>query len=344
MSEFDVLKDELDLDLSEYDKNNNSLPFLEDFIDKVLKSLIYLGRRDDIRNLEFAKRQKIREGRVVPSYEIIFKKIKNRNITDDELVEFLKLFNDPQFEDTLNHFIDLQNQVLDKQRLYHGTIASIDGTINPSKSVDLNQEKAVLATNKKFIALAFIPRWGDEDLTLGRTNDNNYYLKEKYSGAFKEIFQGLKGYIYHVDSSGFESDPRLKMKEVIFASKNPVKILKKEVINDVWAQLKNFSELKLIQNSVIQNQRPRTRKTRVQSILFHKEIFKTKEQCIAWIKRQNKERKGRDYDFIFSKYDPPDSPTEMYHRFRQFDPDPDKEHRTSLEGEIDKGVKFVYEY
>ncbi len=108
--------------------------------------------------------------------------------------------------------------------------------------------------------------------------------------------------------------------------------------------MKNFSELKLIQNSVIQNQRPRTRKTRVQSILFHKEIFKTKEQCIAWIKRQNKERKGRDYDFIFSKYDPPDSPTEMYHRFRQFDPDPDKEHRTSLEGEIDKGVKFVYEY
>jgi len=84
-------------------------------------------------------------------------------------------------------------------------------------------------------------------------------------------------------------------------------------------------------------QRERTRKTRVQTILFDKNVFKSKEQCIAWIKRQNKEGS----DFKFSKYDPP-SKTEEYHRFRQFDPDDTKEHRTS--GWIDKGVKFVYEY
>ena len=88
-------------------------------------------------------------------------------------------------------------------------------------------------------------------------------------------------------------------------------------------------------------QKERTKTTRVQTILFDKTVFKTKDQCVDWIIRQNKERKGRDYDFVHSKYDPA-SKTEQYHRFRQFDPDDTKEHRTS--DWIDKGIKFVFEY
>jgi hypothetical protein len=107
-----------------------------------------------------------------------------------------------------------------------------------------------------------------------------------------------------------------------------------DFINKIMSLNLNFSDYKMKYQYFVFN-RERTRKTSVQSILFDKKIFKTKEQCIAWIKRQNK-------DFKFGKYDPPGE-TGKYHRFRQFDPDPKKEHRISKEP-IDKGVFFIYEY
>jgi hypothetical protein len=86
----------------------------------------------------------------------------------------------------------------------------------------------------------------------------------------------------------------------------------------------------------------RKKKTSIQSILFDKNIFKTKQQCVSWIKKQNKEKAGRTYDFKYGKYDPPDTPTQKYHRFRQFPPNPNKQYRIS--SEIDTGVKFIYEF
>jgi hypothetical protein len=74
----------------------------------------------------------------------------------------------------------------------------------------------------------------------------------------------------------------------------------------------------------------------IQSVIFEKKYFKTKQQCVSWLKRQNKERSDK-YDFVWGNYDE----TEDHHRFRQFDPTPGARHRIE---EIDKGIKFIYEF
>lgn len=78
-------------------------------------------------------------------------------------------------------------------------------------------------------------------------------------------------------------------------------------------------------------------RSQVQSIIFEKKYFKTKEQCIDWLRRQNKEKDEEKYDFTTKDYDESDE----YHRFRQFNPKEGARFRTV---EIDKGVKFIFMY
>jgi DNA polymerase III alpha subunit (gram-positive type) len=155
-----------------------------------------------------------------------------------------------------------------------------------------------------------------------RQKENNMFIKSRN----QNLQHNLNNYKYNRNIS--DSEER-RFKELYFS---------KEFENNVDFLLEE------LQKNIEFQTTQRRRKTRVQSILFHVNFFKTKEQCIAWIKRQNKERKGRDYDFVYSKYDPPSGPRESYHRFRQFPPNKNKEHRISKGWEIDNGVKFIYEY
>jgi hypothetical protein len=148
-------------------------------------------------------------------------------------------------------YTDDENKLKVMRRMtvyYHGTSVNLDvgQTLKPKESPILNNEKAVFASNRRMVSLIFIPRWSDSDIDFGYYGDikyNDFYLQEKYEGAFEEIFKGVSGYIYNLDPKNIHSDKRLGMKEVEFISKKPVKILKKEYIKDVWYALQQYKNV-----------------------------------------------------------------------------------------------------
>lgn len=120
---------------------------------------------------------------------------------------------------------------------YHGSSNKLEGDyLEPRPSKVIEGEEAVFATNEKYVSLVFIPKWSDCDLTFGFHNGKPM-LMEVYAGAF-DLLKNVSGYIYYVDPENFKKDKRLGMQGVEFISKKNEKILKKEVIEDVYAELK----------------------------------------------------------------------------------------------------------
>ena len=130
------------------------------------------------------------------------------------------------------------------QYYYHGSSNEIDGDyIEPKLSKVIDDEEAVFATNEKYVALVFIPKWSDCDLEFGHYGDVPHMM-EIYPGAFDKL-KNVSGYMYYLDPTNFESDSRLGMKKHEFISKQKEKIIKKEFVEDVWKELEK-SEIKLI--------------------------------------------------------------------------------------------------
>lgn len=127
---------------------------------------------------------------------------------------------------------------------YHGSSAEITDTyLKPRPSRVLDGEKAVFATNKRYISLMFIPKWSDSDIEFGFINDKPY-AREIYPNAFN-ILKNVSGYIYYLDSKGFKTDKRLGLQGAEFINKKKVKILESEYIKDAYKELKK-SDIKFI--------------------------------------------------------------------------------------------------
>ena len=126
---------------------------------------------------------------------------------------------------------------------YHGSSVNISGKyLLPRKSYVINNEKAVFATNRKYIALTFAIKWDDSIFAQGHIN-KKLYIRELYPNTF-DMFK-TSGYIYYVNSKGFHGDKRLGMTGFEFIKHGKVKILKKQYIKNVYDELKK-SNLRMI--------------------------------------------------------------------------------------------------
>ena len=125
---------------------------------------------------------------------------------------------------------------------FHGSQTYIkDKVLEPRPSNILNKEKAVFATNKKWIAVFMMA--GENDIGFGFYN-NIPYIEEEYPGAFDQLKIG--GYIYYMDSSQFKSDKRLGMPGHEFISDKKVKILKTIKIKNAYNYLKRQKDLRFV--------------------------------------------------------------------------------------------------
>lgn len=123
----------------------------------------------------------------------------------------------------------------DKQAAYyHGSDKDID-VLEPRPGHPVGGEPVVFGTPDRGMAISNIPKWKDSDFEQGRINDEPFYMKEQYPGAFDKLFTKAKGKLYTLPEEGFSKDPRLMPSEVI--SRQPVKPIAKEEIKDVIAEL-----------------------------------------------------------------------------------------------------------
>lgn len=118
--------------------------------------------------------------------------------------------------------------------LYHGSSEIIE-ILEPYYS-DILDDKAVFATNKRWLALCFIAKFKDSDIKIGLVNGIPY-LEEVKKDAF-DIFK-TSGYIYTVSSEGFKSHKKLGLKGSEFIKKTETKIIETEKIDNVYMSLKN---------------------------------------------------------------------------------------------------------
>lgn len=119
--------------------------------------------------------------------------------------------------------------------LYHGSIKPNIKILQPMSSKVIDDEKAVFATDEKYLCVFFIARLSDNDVDLGYVN-NIPIATEQYPGAFDKM-KNIDGYIYYLDASNFINDSRLGMQGHEFISYTKQKVIKEEYIPDVYEYL-----------------------------------------------------------------------------------------------------------
>ena len=119
--------------------------------------------------------------------------------------------------------------------LYHGSQVEIkDGWLEPRPSRVINGEKAVFATNTKWMAIAFASGLKHTQIDLGIASGTPY-LMEMCPNAFDLL--KIPGYLYMVSSKGFYGDRRLGMKGAEFINKHRVKVLSAEHLPSLYDAL-----------------------------------------------------------------------------------------------------------
>jgi hypothetical protein len=160
----------------------------------------------------------------------------------NDLSPFLQDCESKWLERAYEHYL-LENAKLPKT-LYHGSRNKIeDGWFQPRPSKVIDGEKAVFATNTKWMALAFASGLTHSQIDLG-VAQGIPYMAEMYPGAFDLL--KIPGYLYTVNSEGFESDPRLGMQGHEFIHRKPVRILQTEFIPNLLEALQKDHVVRLI--------------------------------------------------------------------------------------------------
>lgn len=131
----------------------------------------------------------------------------------------------------------LKGGMTENEYYYHGSKHKIADYLEPRPSKVIEDEKAVFATNTRWLAIFFIVSPGDADIEVGFIN-NQPYIMEQWPGAFDKHLKDRTGYLYFVKKDQFHSDPRLGMKRHEFISDEKVKIEKTEIIDDVYDEIK----------------------------------------------------------------------------------------------------------
>lgn len=135
-----------------------------------------------------------------------------------------------------------------KRYYYHGSKKKISGNLLPRPSRVINNEKAVFATNTKWLSVIFIADFTDNDIDVGFINGKGYIM-EKYPKAFNKLKTG--GYIHYVNPENFKSDKRLGMKNKEFISKSKVKIEKVIKIKNVYNYIKRQKDVVIIDSNTL---------------------------------------------------------------------------------------------
>ncbi len=117
---------------------------------------------------------------------------------------------------------------------YHGSTQELT-RIDPRPSNVLGGESAVFATDDKLLALIFIAKWNDDDLSVGYIN-NKLYVGEKYHGALNLLV--VNGYLHTVSSANFIHDNRCGLRNEHIC-KGPVEVINIELIPCVLSALRD---------------------------------------------------------------------------------------------------------
>ena len=124
--------------------------------------------------------------------------------------------------------------------LYHGSTIGNMKIIKPN--ISTHGHPYVYATPLIGIAVGYLGRWNDFDISTG-TYNNIPYMVERYPNAMKKIFKNT-GYIYTVDPSGFINKAKINGKIELmgfeFISTKPVKVLSMETINNPCEYILNL--------------------------------------------------------------------------------------------------------
>ena len=126
---------------------------------------------------------------------------------------------------------------------YHGSQSNIKDYLKPRPSSAINNEKAVFATNLKWLAVFFGTKHSGNDIQSGFYGDTPY-LEEVYPGAFDLLKVSV--YLYYVNEDQFKSDTRCGLQGCEFISKKKVKILKKVKIKNAYTYLKRQKQIKFV--------------------------------------------------------------------------------------------------
>lgn len=126
--------------------------------------------------------------------------------------------------------------------LYHGSPKKLKILVPKNLHGDPDVASAVFATPSREFALPYAGgKWGDRDInqnTQFKKGIRKVILQEMRPGAFKDIFEGRKGYMYHVPEETFKPPAHRKPSTWEVISEKPVKPIKVEEILDVSKALR----------------------------------------------------------------------------------------------------------
>ena len=129
------------------------------------------------------------------------------------------------------------------EKLYH--VSNIPDLTMLEPHVSTHGKSYVYATKDLAVALLFGSSkekdHGDFDGSYGGGSGKPVFFYEAFEGAFEQRFKGQQCYIYEVDPTTFKAGETSFKSEVV--SEDPVKILKCEKVDDLYAYLQ-----KLIKN------------------------------------------------------------------------------------------------
>ena len=135
-----------------------------------------------------------------------------------------------------------------KDILLHGSSVRLNegDELKPSPSGAVGGDRVVFATPSRTYALLFISRkkWNNDDFVLGRQN-GKLFFRELRPHAFQDFFRGVSGFIYEVSAKQFRTHPNI-MKDDEVISRNPVTILHRHAIKDVWQTLRKRRDIQLL--------------------------------------------------------------------------------------------------
>ena len=145
--------------------------------------------------------------------------------------------------------------VTGRKTLWHSSPVDIQGEYILPRVWPGSGGDFVFASNTKYLSMLFMgrltfpehllfiynPDKGNPDKGNTEKKDSveneRWVLVELEPGLFEREYVNKPGWVYSVSAEGFVDDERLSMKDAEFINPNPVKILKRTFVPNIWAAL-----------------------------------------------------------------------------------------------------------
>lgn len=94
----------------------------------------------------------------------------------------------------------------------------------------------VYASNVKYMTMVYMGQLSRHDYSFYYDFESERWVMiELVPGFFEQQYMNKSGYIYSISAEGFEGNPKLN--QYIFINPNPVKILKRTFVPNIWTEL-----------------------------------------------------------------------------------------------------------